>query len=52
MTKAAKSFGKRVDNFFANEETLAYMAALKKLPGIQGSLLCATVGRNVALGLT
>lgn len=46
MTKASKAFGKRVDNFFASDETQAYMAALRKLPGIQGSLVCTTVGRN------
>ncbi|VXC41797.1 hypothetical protein PSEUDO9AZ_10773 [Pseudomonas sp. 9AZ] len=35
MTKAAKVFGKRMDNFFANEGTLEYINELEKLvPGI------------------
>ena len=31
MTKAAKHFGKRVDNFFANDETIEYVAELERL---------------------
>jgi len=46
MTKAAKHFGKRVDNFFANDETVKYIAALQKLPGMSGSLVATTVGRS------
>lgn len=46
MTKEAKYFGKRVDHFFANEETVKYMAALQKLPGMSGSLVATTVGQS------
>lgn len=46
MTKAAKAFGKKLSHFFENEETGRYMQALRKLPGIPGSLVCTTVGRN------
>lgn len=31
MTAAARNFGKRIDNFFANSETVDYMEALKNL---------------------
>lgn len=35
MTKAAKAFGKRLDHFFANDETIEYVNELEKLvPGI------------------
>lgn len=39
MTKAAKHFGKRMDNFFANEETRAYADALEAITGIPGNAL-------------
>ena len=36
MTKAAQHFGKRIDHFLANEETMDYLRALKELlPGIK-----------------
>jgi hypothetical protein len=36
MTKAAKSFGKRLDHFFENQKTTEYIAALENLvPGIR-----------------
>lgn len=46
MTKAAKQFGKRLDHFFENEDTLRYMDALAKFPGIPGSLVQTSVGRS------
>ena len=39
MTKAAQYFGKRMDNFFANEETRAYADALEAITGIPGNAL-------------
>lgn len=36
MTKAAKHFGKRLDNFMASPETQEYIQALGKNPEIQG----------------
>lgn len=37
MTKAAKSFGKRLDNFFANADTQDYLRGLEEIPGIPGN---------------
>jgi hypothetical protein len=34
MTAAAKHYGKRMDNFFANEETHEYADALEAITGI------------------
>jgi hypothetical protein len=39
MTKAAKHYGKRLDNFFANDDSKAYIAVLSAITGIPGNAL-------------
>lgn len=37
MTDAAKKFGKRLDHFWENENTIEYMEGLQEIPGIPGN---------------
>lgn len=46
MTRAAQAFGKRLDHFWDNRETKAYIEALKQIPGIPGNTVQAARGIN------
>jgi hypothetical protein len=45
MTKAAQHYGKKLDNFFATQETLDYVEAAVQIPGNPGNMVVTNRGR-------